>query len=59
MNRFTLRLISWKKQIIDARNIISPKVELFIDKYQLIKVGCVFGVGITLLYYSNQCVFYV
>jgi hypothetical protein len=47
MNRLALqiRVRKWNKAIIEFSNRINPKIEYWIDKYKVIKVGCILGIG--------------
>lgn len=45
MNRFTLRMQKWWSGVKEWNREFSPKLELWIDKYKIIKVGCVLGIG--------------
>lgn len=49
MNRLTLRVQKLWKAGKEWQKDLAPRVELWIDKYKLIKVGCVTGIGIYLL----------
>ena len=45
MNHFTLILKKMALSFSKWQNVVSPKVELWIDKYKIVKVGCVLGIG--------------
>jgi len=45
MNQFTLRLKKVALSLSKWQSSVTPKVELWVDKYKIVKVGCVFGIG--------------
>ena len=45
MNRLSLRVQKIVAKTKDWSRNYSPKIELWIDKYKLIKVGCGLGIG--------------
>jgi hypothetical protein len=47
MNRIALqlRIRKWNKSIIELSNRINPKIEYWIDKYKVVKVACILGIG--------------
>ena len=45
MNRLSLRVQKIATKAKDWSRNNSPKIELWIDKYKLIKVGCGLGIG--------------
>ena len=46
MNKLASSLQKWIKSTRQWTDKMTPKVEYFVDKYKVIKVGCSIGIGI-------------
>jgi len=47
MNQFTIRLQQIGKSLTKWQNNVTPKLEYWVDKYKIVKYGCVLGIGKT------------
>lgn len=48
MNQFTIRVKHMGQSLIKWQNIVTPKLEHWVDKYKIVKYGCVLGIGKTI-----------
>ena len=45
MNQFTIRLKQIGQYIAKWQNKTTPKIEYWVDKYKVVKYGCILGIG--------------
>ena len=51
MNRMTLHFRKLKTSYQNFQRVYSPKIELFIDRYKLVKTSCVLGGAINCYFF--------
>lgn len=43
MNKIVIKLTKYRRNLIEWSNKTSPRINYLIDRYQIIKVGCILG----------------